>query len=30
VSHTSHTENNEPPPQPSGSGGGTNLNYLGP
>jgi DNA-directed RNA polymerase specialized sigma24 family protein len=29
VGHSSHTESNEPPPQPTGSGGGSNLSYLG-
>ena len=29
VRHSSYTESNEPPPQPTGSGGGSNLSYLG-
>jgi DNA-directed RNA polymerase specialized sigma24 family protein len=29
VRHSSYTESSEPPPQPTGSGGGSNLSYLG-
>jgi DNA-directed RNA polymerase specialized sigma24 family protein len=29
VTHSSNTESSEPPPQPTGSGGGSNLSYLG-
>jgi len=29
VRHSSYTESDEPPPRPTGTGGGTSLNYLG-
>jgi DNA-directed RNA polymerase specialized sigma24 family protein len=29
VRHSSYTESDEPPPQPTGSGGASNLSYLG-